>query len=260
MKFIEIAFRMTLTAYAFVQFAVQVLWLGKWVMPRIMKSRGKSSEKSRQALFHAHSHASIYLNSLSRLGLVSFEFIGTPVKEPAVVVANHPGLLDFIVLLRDFPNAVCLYKSQTNNNPVLSDFVNVAGYIEGMDGTREASRRIIDECCQRLQEGHHVAFFPEGTRSKSNISVSRFRSTGFHAAIKSGVPVQPVVIYCDPLFLGKRQSWPEFSKTCNRMVVEFLSPIKIEDLKEEERSAKGMAGHVRKLIKNRLLELEEKQH
>ena len=110
-----------------------------------MKSCGQQSEKRSQALIHAHHHVSIYINTLSRLGLITFEFVGTPIKEPAVVVANHPSLLDFIVLLRDFPNTICLYKSQTRDNPVLSDFVNMAGYIEGMDGTREASKRIVDE-------------------------------------------------------------------------------------------------------------------
>ena len=252
MKFIAITFRMALTAYCFVQFAVQVLWLGKWVIPRILKSRGKDAEKRSQALLHAHQHVAIYLNTLSRLGLISFEFVGVPIKGPAVVVANHPSLLDFIVLLRDFPNAICLYKSQTRDNPVLSDFVNVAGYIEGMDGTREASKRIVDECCQRLKEGHHVAFFPEGTRSESNSSIGRFRSTGFYAAIKSGVAVQPVMIYCDPLFLGKNQSWSEFSKRCNRMVIEYLEPIGPEQLADELNSSKALADHVRKVIKERL--------
>jgi len=243
---------MILTAYCFIQFAVQVLWLSKWIMPRIMKSRGQASEKRNQALAYAHRHVSIYLNTLKRLGLVSFEFIGTPAEEPAVIVANHPSLLDFIVLLRDFPNAVCLYKSQTSHNPILSDFVKVAGYIEGMDGTREASRRIIDECCQQLEEGHHVIFFPEGTRSKSNDAVSRFRTTGFHAAIKSGVVVQPVVIYCSPLFLGKNQSWKDFSKARNRMVIEYLEPIKPNVLAEESGSSKMLADHVRKTIEERL--------
>jgi len=257
MKLLTMTFRLALIAFCFVQFAVQVLWLGKWLMPRIMKSQGQSSEKRSRSLFHAHHHVTAYLNTLSKVGLFSFEFSGEPVKGPAVVVANHPSLLDFIVLLKDFPNAICLYKSQTRNNPILSDFVDVAGYVEGMDGTREASKRIVNECCQRLKEGHHVAFFPEGTRSRSNTSVNRFRSTGFHAAIKAGVLLQPVVIYCDPLFLGKNQSWMDFAKARNRMVIEYLKPIRIEELEEKERSAKGLADYVRKMIKKRLIELDQ---
>lgn len=257
MKYISMGIRKALTAYCFVQFAVQVLWLGRWVMPQIMKSQGESVQKRSRALFYAHKHVAIYLKTLSRLRLIDFEFRGQVIDEPAVIVANHPSLLDFIVLLRDYPNAICLYKTQTRQNPVLADFVNVAGYVEGMDGTRGASKRIINECCNRLEEGHHVVFFPEGTRSKSNMDVGRFRSTGFHAAVRSGVPVQPVVIYCEPLFLGKNQPWSEFSKRRNKMVIEYQKPIKVEDLNEEARSAKGMAEYVRHAIKRRLLELRD---
>ncbi len=249
-------FRMVLTAYCFGQFAVQVLWLGKRVIPRIMKGRGQSVDKRSRALYHAQKHVSLYLNTLSRLGLVEFHFRGDVLKEPAVIVANHPSILDFIVLLQDCPNGVCLYKSQTRSNPVLVDFVTVAGYVEGMDGSRAASKRIVDECCQRLEEGHQVIFFPEGTRSKSNISVSRFRSTGFYAAIRAGVPIQPVVIYCKPLFLGKNQSWSSFSRAKNDMVIEYLDPVRIEALPGAEQSAKGVANHVRGIIKNRLSELD----
>lgn len=250
------AWRMVLTAYCFVQFAVQVLWLGKIVMPGILRQRGEEAEKRQRALLHAHRHVSAYLKTLSRLGLVEFDFRGKPAGEPAAVVANHPSLLDFIVLLQDFPNAVCLYKSQTRNNAVLADFVRVAGYIEGMDGSRAASKRIVDECCRRLGEGHQVVFFPEGTRSKSSTSVSRFRSTGFHAAIRSNVVVQPVAIYCAPLFLGKNQPWHAFSRARNRMVIEYLQPVRVGDLPEPERTAKGLSDHVRHLIRERLGELD----
>ncbi|MDX8390921.1 MAG: lysophospholipid acyltransferase family protein [Mariprofundaceae bacterium] len=261
MKLVAMVFRIMLTAYCFIQFAVHALWLGKWVVPRIMKSCGQSSEKRSQALFQVHRHASAYLNTLSRLGLVDLEFRGAVVQESAVIVANHPSLLDFIVLLRDFPNAICLYKTQTRHNPVLAKFVNVAGYVEGMDGTRSASKRIIAESCQRLKEGHHVVFFPEGTRSKSNTSggVGRFRTTGFHAAMRAEAAVQPVVIYCEPLFLGKHQSWADFSKQRNRMVIEYKNPIHINDLQEGSRSAKGLADYVRLVIKRRLAELEKEE-
>ncbi len=250
-------FRILLTAWCFAQFAMQVIWLSKWAMPRLMRQQGDDLEKRSSALFLAHKHVAYYLNTLGRLGLVALEFRGTPVTGPAIVVANHPSLLDFIALLRDFPNAVCLYKSQTRNNPVLSEFVNIAGYIEGMDGSRQASRRIVEECCQRLDEGHHIVFFPEGTRSKSNTSVSRFRSTGFHAAIKAGVCIQPVAIYCKPLFLGKHQKWLEFSHNPNHMIIEYMQPIEIDSLAETSRSARGLAEHVRKIIKAHLLELHQ---
>ncbi|MDQ6993620.1 MAG: lysophospholipid acyltransferase family protein [Mariprofundus sp.] len=229
-------------------------------MPRIIKKPSANHDVRRRALHHAHQHVVRYIKTLSMLRLISFEFIGTPIKESALIVANHPSLLDFIILMHDFPNAICLYKSQTRDNPILSDFVNIAGYIEGMDGTRSASKRIINECCERLGEGHHIALFPEGTRSKSNIDVARFRATAFHAALKSGVGIQPVAIYCEPLFLGKNQPWSTFSKARNRMVVEYMEPIQSDELPIAMQNARSLADLARDQIAAKLLLLHKKDH
>ena len=246
--------RVPLTAYGFLQFAVQVLWLGKWQMPRVIKKGKGSPEARRDALHIAHRHVVHYLATLDFLGLVEFRFEGTPHDLPCIMVANHPSLLDFIVLLQDLPNAVCLYKSQTLDNPVLSSFVQVGGYIEGMDGTPSASKRIISSCCERLAEGHHVVFFPEGTRSESATTVRKFRTTAFHAALKCPTPIQPVVIDCQPLILGKDQNWSVVARRKNVMTVRYLSVVHIEDLPETEQSATGLARAVRERI---LTSLEE---
>jgi len=245
--------RLILTAYGFIQFAVQVLWLSKHRMPSIIKSNDGDIEKRQSALLCAHGHVNRYIRMLHRLNLINFEFHGTPMQKSGLIVANHPSLLDFIILLKDFPNAICLFKQQTRQNPVLSDFVSLAGYIEGMDGSRQSSQRIIDECSQRLHEGHHIAVFPEGTRSSSNITTRRFRSTIFHAAIKKQSPIQPVAIYCKPLFLGKNQSWLAFSKRSNTMMIRYLEPIIIEELPEYLQQPQALAKHVRQLIQTELI-------
>ena len=244
-QILAIPLRVTLTAWCFIQFAVQVLWLGKWQMPRAMKKGRGGPDARRNALYIAHRHVVYYLATLDFLGLVAFRFEGTPYDQPCIIVGNHPSLLDFIVLLKDFPNAVCLYKSQSLDNPILSSFVQIGGYIEGLDGTASASKRIISSCCERLAEGHHVVFFPEGTRSESAASVRKFRATAFHGAIKCQAAVQPVVIFCQPLFLGKDQSWIEFSRQRNIMTIRYLPVVRVEDLPEGEQTATGLARAVR---------------
>jgi 1-acyl-sn-glycerol-3-phosphate acyltransferase len=256
MKLIVMPIRLLLTAYGFFQFGVHVLWLGKWRMPRLIRSGQNIVEQRSKALFSAHRNVVIYLNTLSRLDLVKFDFEGSPAQQPCIIMANHPSLLDFIIFLKDFPNAVCLYKSQTLKNPILSSFVQVAGYIQGMDGTPQANKRIISSCCERLREGHQVVIFPEGTRSKTTTQLHKFRTTGFHAAIKGDVPIQPVAIYCKPLLLGKNQSWIEFCKGVNRITVRYLSPIMLSDLPPEMQNSSGLSDIVRERISTALVELD----
>ena len=250
-----IPIRVTLTAWCFLQFAIQVLWLGKWQMPRVIKKGKGGPDARREALYCAHRHVVHYLATLDFFGLINFRFEGTPHHQPCIMVANHPSLLDFIVLLRDLPNAVCLYKSQSLDNPVLSSFVRVGGYIEGMDGTASASKRIISACCERLAEGHHVVFFPEGTRSESATTVRKFRTAAFHAAVKCPASVQPVVIFCQPLILGKDQHWTDVARHRNIMTIRYLPVMHVEDLPETEQTATGLAHAVREKILGTLAEM-----
>jgi len=256
-EFLTRPLKIILTAYGLLQFAVQVLWLGKWQMPRIISKGKDSSAAHRDALYIAHRHVVHYLATLDFLGLIKFRFEGTPHDQPCIMVANHPCLLDFIVLLRDLPNAICLYKSRSLDNPVLSSFVQVAGYIEGMDGTASASKRIIAACCERFREGHQIVIFPEGTRSESASSVRKFRTTAFHAAIKCSAPIQPVVISCQPLFLGKGQSWIDFPRHRNIMTIRYLPVLRIEDLPEDRQTAAGLAQVVKENILDALIEMRD---
>lgn len=253
---ISIPFRVILTAYCFTQFAAQVLWLSKWVMPKIIKGEHLKTEKRKLALEAAQKHVKFYLKTLSFFRLVDFNFVGKPMTTSGVIAGNHPSILDFIVLLVDFPHAVCIYKSQTNSNPILADFVKTAGYIEGMDGSSGSSKRIINNCCASLKEQHQIVVFPEGTRSKTALTPQRFRTTLFHAAVQMQRPIQPVAIYCDPLFLGKNQSWLKFSSATNNMTISYLDPVFITDLPEEEQTARGLALHTRQLIKEELRRLD----
>lgn len=217
-------------------------------MPRIMQRGDGKASARRMALYTAHKHVSTYLKTLSLLQLVKFKFTGHPHHQPCIIIANHPSLLDFIVFLKDFPNAVCLFKSQSLNNPVLASFLKVGGYIEGMDGTAAGNKRIIDTTSTRLEEGHHVVFFPEGTRSESADRLRKFRTTAFHAAVKSGRPLQPIAIYCKPLFLGKNQKWLEFSRHTNHMTLRYLPVIQLSDLPKDQRNASGLAEAARNSI------------
>lgn len=252
---LQVPLRVMLTAYGFVQFAVRVLWLGRWKMPRILSQEGTSGRPL--ALESAHHQVRRYLAVLRRLDLVMLETSGTPSHAPVIVVANHPSLLDFIVFLRDFPNAVCLYKSESLRNPVLSPFVQLAGYIEGMDGSASTARRVIGTAAQRLAEGHHVIIFPEGTRSPGAVDLHKFKTTAFHSAIKSDTAVQPVAIYCDPLFLGKHQSWLDFCRNQNKMHIRYLPVIEIDSLPADQRNAAGFASAAQARIQESLNELAQ---
>jgi len=254
---LTIPIRIILTAYCFVLFAAIVLTMSKWVIPRSKRISADSKEQTKHTLNIGQKYIQFYLNTLSFCSLVQFNVIGTPMTSPGLIAGNHPSLLDFIVLIIDFPQAVCIYKPQAKKNIILSDYVQSVGYIEGMNGSKEDSKRVLAECCNKLREGHQVTFFPEGTRSKSATKIQKFRTTLFHSAIQENVPIQPVALYCDPLFLGKNQSWLDFSSGKNKMTISYLPPIHLSSLPAEEQTARGFASAVRNAVQKELNRLDK---
>ena len=248
-----------LSAFCFLQFALRVLWLGKVQLPRMLRPDPQSQVAVTRVLQQVHHHVEGFLGRVEKFGLVRFVYQGSPLAEPCIVVANHPSLLDFIVILKDLPNAVCLYKSGTLDNPVLSSFVRAAGYIEGMDGTASANKRIITSCNERLQQGRHVVFFPEGTRSETATSMHKFRAAAFQSALKSAAAIQPVAIYCDPLILGKGQSWTVVARQANVMTIRYLPPVTLDELPADRRTAAALGELVAGRIDAALLKMRD-QH
>jgi len=120
--------------------------------------------------------------------------------EPLVVVANHPSLLDAVILVSCLPNAVCIMKASLMHNLLLGAGARMARYIVN-DAPLPMIRHAIDE----LREGACLVIFPEGTRTSSP-PVGPCAATAGVIAARAGVPVQALLIEMNSLYLGKR--WP----------------------------------------------------
>lgn len=160
-------------------------------------------------------------------------------KKPAILVANHPstydtflfqafGIKDFVCIAKDWPFKIIFYGK----------FIEKAGYINTNNRTAE---EIIEISRKRLDEGLHVAVFPEGTRQKE---IGRFRSLAFELSLRSGAPVVPFVIK------GLEEMLPRGSYIPKKTPVKYiqLDTVYPEDFKIEA-GALRMAQYVKKLIK-----------
>lgn len=119
----------------------------------------------------------------------------------ALIVANHPTLIDVVILLAQMPQCDCVVKRAAWRNPALAGIVRAAGYVPNDDGPA-----MVDACIARLDAGRTLLLFPEGSRSPE-IGLRRFERGAAHVAIRSGRPVVPVVIDCQPPALKKGQPW-----------------------------------------------------
>ena len=78
-----------------------------------------------------------------------------------IIIANHPSLLDVVLLFSIIPNADCIVKGALGKNRFVSGIVN-AIYIlnsESFDQQMAEVKRTTDQ-------GNNLIIFPEGTRSE----------------------------------------------------------------------------------------------
>lgn len=119
---------------------------------------------------------------------------------PLVVVANHPSLLDAVMIISRMPNAVCIMKAALLGNPLFGLASRVAGYIPNV-GPLE----MVLHAREALEHGAQLLIFPEGSRTR-NFPVDACSASAGVIAKASGMPVQAVLIECSTPYLGKR--WP----------------------------------------------------
>ena len=122
----------------------------------------------------------------------------------AIVAANHPCLLDAVLLVSQLPQAVCLMKGSLARNIVLSGTARLAGYIHNQSGLG-----LVKKCEERLKEGASLLVFPEGTRTVGG-KLLPFKMGFALVAVSTLSPVQTVFITSDSSYLGK--GWPFFRK------------------------------------------------
>jgi 1-acyl-sn-glycerol-3-phosphate acyltransferase len=121
-----------------------------------------------------------------------------------IVIANHPSLLDAVILLSKLPNASCVMKASLRNNPLFAFMARLSGYISNED-----SMKLVKQSCAELNSGGHLVIFPEGTRSNT-LQVNRFGQVSALIAARADAPIQTLFIEFSTSYLGK--SGPLFQK------------------------------------------------
>jgi 1-acyl-sn-glycerol-3-phosphate acyltransferase len=117
-----------------------------------------------------------------------------------IVVANHPSLLDAVMLVARLPRSVCVMKASLIHNPLLGPGALLARYILN-DTPSGLVRRAVED----LKQGGQLVLFPEGTRT-TQVPLNPFRPGLTLIAKMANVPIQTVFIdTCSPYL---RKGWP----------------------------------------------------
>lgn len=114
--------------------------------------------------------------------------------KPFILMSNHASLLDIPVIYSLIPADLrFLAKKEIAYVPFLGWSIALARYIFIDRGDHEKARRSIDAAAAAVRSGRSIVIFPEGTRSLDG-NLLPFKKGGFVLAIKTGVPVIPVLV------------------------------------------------------------------
>jgi 1-acyl-sn-glycerol-3-phosphate acyltransferase len=180
-------------------------------------------------------------DTLRLIGLLDFNprlLRGQLPPGPAVLVANHPTLCDVTGTIAAFPDVTTAVKPQIFRRRWFRPLLEDARFFEGAGGPFD-SNAVIEAGVTRLQEGFRVLIFPEGTRSPEGV-LHRFGRAAFEIACKADVPVIPIVIHCEPLWLSKEYGVFSPRRELPRMRLIPLEPIYPKDCQRSSRKLRDV--------------------
>ena len=125
----------------------------------------------------------------------------------SLLIANHPTLIDVVVLISLMKETDCIVKQALWKNPLLGGVVRAAGYI-----SNSSPEQLLDDCVKTVKNGRSLIVFPEGTRTTPG-STYKFQRGAANIALRSEKNLLPATITCKPSSLTKEERWYQIPKS-----------------------------------------------
>ena len=214
--------RSFLCALCFAIFGAGALGLGGIIFP-IMLFIYRSQSARRKILSHSI-HVSwrffVWLMIVMRLISVKCDQMDKLKKlSGRIVVANHPSLIDVVILISIIPNSVCVVKQSLFHNLFIKKVIRHIYLSNDM-----AAQEFIGRATEFLNAGYNIIVFPEGTRTIPGRKARLHRGFAYlHMNTKK--PILPIHIENNPPILGKTQKWYDIGTKTSEYTLKLRNEI-----------------------------------
>lgn len=191
------------TGLSFLLFGIGGILMGLVVFPLVWLLTWNRARVHHRMQFVIHCAMRVFVEIMRCLRVMSYSIEGADkLREPGqLLIANHPTLIDVVMVMSQVPQTSCVVKSALFRNPFTAGPVRSAGYVPNVD-----SARLVDRCAEVLDANHSLIIFPEGTRTRPGEPVRLQRGTA-NIALRAGKPLRPIIIDCQPSTLTKGLPW-----------------------------------------------------
>jgi 1-acyl-sn-glycerol-3-phosphate acyltransferase len=235
--FVARAVRLAWVTFGFAYFGVGIWLHGVLVLPLVAfvaRLRGLSPDAtSRRTQRAVHRFFRSFIGYMARVSRIAgFEWAGLEAltRGPALIVANHPSLIDTPLLGSKLPQADFLVGPEWMRNGFMRRAIEAAGYIAAENGAA-----VVRLATERLRAGRTVVIYPEGSRSPAD-GLRPFQRGAAHIALESGCDILPVTLHVTPRVLMKGQPWTAYPTENPVWRVEVGEPIRTAAFAGESRA------------------------
>lgn len=195
--------RVLTTGLSFLLFGLFGTALGFLVVPLLLVLPGSRSARQARVRRMIRLAFRALVGFMNQTGCISYTFSGTSAlgRSGQLVVANHPSLIDIVLLIAFVPGAACVVKRAAWRNPSMVLAVHAAGFV-----ANSPTETMIEQASALLGAGECLIMFPEGTRTRPD-QPAHFHRGAASVALRAARVVTPVFIRVRPPHLSKAVPW-----------------------------------------------------
>ena len=224
----ERSWRVFATGLSFALFGAGAVVVNVLLISAIALACRVPEKRQRSARACIRSSFRLFLRVIEALQIVRFDINDETIEKLSgargrIIVANHPTLIDVVVLLAYVDQSNCVVKQALWRNPLLSWIVSTAGYVPNTDATT-----VIAACDHALARNEALIIFPEATRTVPGKPLHLQRGAAA-IAVRCGAEVLLFRIRCEPVMLSKDRPWYRVPDRRPRFAVRFSGSVRARD-------------------------------
>lgn len=236
--------RMAATGLSFASFGIGGVIIGGVVAPVLnLSTRDPKINQQRNQRIIQRSFKG-FTQMMVKLGVMNFQVDGLEKLEQSkqeLLIANHPSLIDVVLLLGLMKQTNCVVKQDLWSNIFTRGPVQHAGYI-----LNAGSAQFIEDCVNKISQpdAASLLIFPEGTRTEKGQILNRFQRGAANIALRANRPIRPILIRCSPSTLTKNEKWYQIPSRPFNVHITVMDAIQVSELLDDPKLSPV---HVRQL-------------
>lgn len=221
---IERAWRLIGTSISFTLFGIGGLLLRVLVFPALALLARHQARRTFIARMTIHYSFKVFVGIMRLFRIFTCEIEGLErlKRKHLLILANHPTLIDVVILMSLVRNADCVVRSGLRNNPFTRGPVRAADFVSNDSGPE-----IIGDCITAIGKGSNMIIFPEGSRTVPG-QKPHFQRGAANIAVRGNIAITPVVIDCSSTFLPKGKPWYRVPLVRPHFKIEIKEDISVQ--------------------------------